>query len=98
MGTSTAEAARRCIEDRGFAQTVLAGEAGDDEVRRALLADLEAHSEVTGFLVVIATTNEGTAGTGGGGGSGKVVDISELPWGQITFPNLLACCSGQHFG
>jgi hypothetical protein len=50
MDKATAEMARRALGDRGFAQAVLDGAEGNDDVRAAILADLDGlEPEVAGF-------------------------------------------------
>ena len=84
MADETAEAAQRCMVDKEFAQAVLDGEEGNDEVRQALLADLADNAEVSGFDSASPT----------------FLELHSWSWGTqngMTFDNLQACCTGGHF-
>jgi hypothetical protein len=76
------------MEDREFAREVLEGRAGNDQVREALLADLDENTEVSGFAVSDYLSPSGSESQLG----------KPLTWNiGMSFPNLEACCKGTHY-
>jgi hypothetical protein len=51
MAQNTQEIAARCLEDPEFAQQIIDGDE-HEEVRSAILSDLEEAADVTGFIII----------------------------------------------
>ena len=85
---SVQEVAARCLRDAAFARSILAGDEYP-EVRGAILADLQAASEVQGFLNPQATP------PGGAQTFVLGIDRSWSRWNGLT-PMNLARLAGTH--